>query len=100
MKILALLLLLSTPCFADEWLSYDKGLHAAVGYIGCQMPLVCIKANRPLETSDYVGVGLFCEGVFVMKELVDANKPNDHFSFKDLAADNVGMGLGMLVIRF
>lgn len=100
MRVVALLVLLSAPAFAqadDPWLSPDKGLHFAVsagiasaGY-----------ASAALFTRDIhmkFGVGLALSlAAGAGKEMLDAVRPGSTSSYKDLVFDALGIATGLVI---
>jgi len=87
------------PPARDSWLSADKGYHVIAGmmttvFIG-QSSLRGLELNR--QESRYIGAG----GGLVIgftKEFYDSKKPGNRFSWKDLAADGVGILIGFLIM--
>ena len=84
----------------DEWFSRDKGLHVAGSFISTG--LVMMSGNRLLDfekkKSKIVGVS-FTFGLALGKELYDSQQQNNHFSYKDLTADILGIVLAVIVFK-
>jgi uncharacterized protein YfiM (DUF2279 family) len=82
----------------DPWFSPDKGYHV----IGSMMSMTLITNismrgfDQTRSTSRFVGASVSA-GFGVIKELYDAKKPDNQFSWKDLAANGVGLILGVLL---
>jgi uncharacterized protein YfiM (DUF2279 family) len=83
----------------DRWLAWDKVEHFG---ISAYLSIVSYKIyhdfyhNRK-ETSLYFSSGLtFSLGLG--KEVYDEKRPNGKFSYKDLVADVLGIGLGLWIV--
>ena len=82
----------------DRWFALDKLYHLAVSFslVGSSYHLL---ANRigVKETPSTIGslTGVFSLGL--AKEIYDTSRPDDHFSYRDLLFDLLGIGLGYLV---
>jgi uncharacterized protein YfiM (DUF2279 family) len=83
----------------DSWFSIDKGYHV-IGSMMCttfvgQFSMYGLETSR--QQSRYIAAGTtFALGV--TKELNDARKPGNRFSWKDLAADCAGILIGVLIL--
>lgn len=63
----------------DSWTSKDKALHFGVCFVLAIInPIVAV----------LVAIG---------KEIWDQHKPNNHFCWKDLVADAVGIAVGTII---
>ena len=85
---------------SDPWFSPDKGSH----FIGSLISTVCLAksmqefSNVKKDKSVYWGTGItFSLGLG--KEIRDSFQPGNLFSYKDLAADCLGIGLGIMLLR-
>ncbi|MEL6616474.1 MAG: hypothetical protein AAFQ43_12100 [Bacteroidota bacterium] len=85
---------------ADDWLGRDKALHLGVSFgltVGAHAALregsdVEVAAARPLAAGFALGLGL-------AKELADERRQRRPlFSWKDLAADALGVALGVAAV--
>lgn len=84
--------------FDDRWLARDKASHLALSaaLVGFTYHLLRYEQGKQRAASRNLSAGLSL-GWGLAKEARDASRPNNHFSFKDLAADLLGAGLGMLI---
>ena len=87
------------PAAQDSWISADKGYHVigsmmTTTLIG-QFGLRGLEMNR--RDAKYMAVGASL-ALGVTKEIYDAKKPGNRFSWKDLAADGVGIIIGVLLL--
>lgn len=83
----------------DRWISPDKGYHLVGSMISTT--LIGQLSLNGLETttkkSQVIGAGMtFSLGL--VKEFYDARKPQNKFSWKDLAANGVGIILGVILL--
>lgn len=82
----------------DKWLAWDKGKHFGVS---AYLSAISYKIyhdfyHNPKESSLYFSGGLtFSLGLG--KEVYDKNRPQGKFSYKDLVADVLGIGLGLWI---
>ena len=84
----------------DPWFGRDKALHVSVSFLltlSGQYFLVS-KADfsegnaLPISAATALSIGL-------LKEIMDSQRPrNPHFSWRDMAANAVGVGIGALLI--
>ncbi len=82
----------------DRWLARDKLEHlAASAFFSGVSYSICrdFYYNRK-EASLYFSAS-FTLGLGVGKEIYDRKQPGGRFSYKDLAADIAGIGLGLLI---
>lgn len=83
----------------DAWLSPDKGQHL----IGSMMSTIAAAKfmqkfhHATKKKSRYVAAG-FSLSLGTLKEFHDSFRPHGFFSRKDLAADVMGIFLGMIII--
>lgn len=84
--------------FDDRWLARDKASHLAVSaaLVGFTHHLLRYEQGNVRAASRNLSVGMSL-GWGLAKEARDASRPNNHFSYKDLAADLLGAGLGMII---
>jgi uncharacterized protein YfiM (DUF2279 family) len=83
----------------ESWLSADKGYHVigsmiSTVFIG-QFGLRGLEMNR--RQSQLIAAGSTI-ALGISKELYDAGKPDNKFSWKDLTADCAGILLGVLLL--
>lgn len=79
----------------DLWLGQDKFWHAAMSFamVGSFYHFMNCRLDRPRTESSAVALGATF-GLGIFKEVMDARRPHDRFSWKDLAFDLLGVGLG------
>ncbi len=84
----------------DEWFSRDKGMHLAGSFISTGLVMMSGKRFLDFETqkSKIVGVS-FTFSLALGKELYDSNQENNHFSYKDLTADILGIVLAVIIFK-
>lgn len=82
----------------DRWLARDKASHLAVSaaLVGFTYHLLRYEQEKQIAASRNLSAGLSLS-FGLAKEARDASRPNNHFSYKDLAADLLGAGLGMII---
>jgi uncharacterized protein YfiM (DUF2279 family) len=84
----------------DSWFSRDKGQHLTGSFISTG--LIMMSSNRFLNTdkgkSKTVAVS-FTLSLGLGKEIFDSQQHNNHFSYKDLTADLLGICLAILVFK-
>jgi len=82
----------------DSWLGKDKFLHLTVSSFltGVSYRVYHDEFKNPEENSRLFG-GTFTAFLGIGKEAVDATSPSSTSSWKDLAADGVGILLGLLL---
>ena len=83
----------------DSWLSPDKGYHIVGSMIGTtlagKLSLGAFETTK--QNSQIIGAGVSLT-LGVLKEVHDSGKPDNLFSWKDLAADGVGILIGILLL--
>lgn len=80
---------------SDQWFGKDKLAHFAVSVasVGFTNHWLEFEASKPPNQARNAAIGFtFSLGLF--KEMIDATKPDNHFSYKDLAADVLGVFCG------
>ncbi|MBN2417676.1 hypothetical protein JXO52_17715 [bacterium] len=84
---------------ADRWLGSDKAKHAAASMLLCGAAgwLLHNRFERPRHDSRLAGA-VFSLSLGVFKELNDHRSANNRFSWKDLAADFLGVVIGGLLL--
>ena len=86
--------------YKDEWFARDKGMHLAGSFISTGF--VMTSGNRLLnienQKSKIIGVS-FTFSLALGKELYDSQQENNHFSYKDLTADILGIVLAIIVFK-
>jgi putative lipoprotein len=82
----------------DRWLALDKLEHlmASAFFSGVSYSICRDFYHNRKEPSLYFSAS-FTLGLGVGKEIYDRKKPGGRFSYKDLAADIAGIGLGLLI---
>lgn len=83
----------------DSWVSPDKGYHIAGSMIGTTLigQMSVRRFDKSVKESQIIGASsTFALGV--IKEFFDAGKPNNIFSWKDLAANGVGIVIGIILL--
>lgn len=82
----------------DKWFALDKFYHLAVSFslVGSNYHLFANRLNikEPAAICSALG-GTFVLGI--AKEVFDALRPDDRFSYRDLITNLIGIGLGYLV---
>ena len=82
----------------DKWFALDKVYHLVVSFslVGSSYHLLAnrIKVQKSYSTASSIG-GVFALGI--TKELYDASRPDDRFSYRDLIYDILGIGIGYFV---
>ena len=84
----------------DEWLGRDKGLHLAGSFIS--MGLMTLSTQRFFNTHKIQSKNIAVTITFSLslsKEIYDSAQTDNHFSYKDLTADVLGIALALLVFR-
>jgi len=83
----------------DGWITPDKFEHLLGSAMLSGSGFLALKVTRNDEHQSFVlSVGLVtCLGI--LKEVYDASDPKQQSSWKDLAADLVGAGLGAVIAR-
>jgi len=87
------------PVVQDSWVSADKGYHVIASMMSTvffgQFSIHGLEMDR--RKAQYTGAGAgFIIGL--TKELYDAKKPDNKFSWKDLTADGLGILIGFLIM--
>jgi len=90
----------STQPTRDEWLAKDKTQHFVVSALlaGFGFAILREPLGRSEKQSFYFSGGVVLS-VGIGKELYDLKKPKGHASFKDLAADILGIGITLFLIK-
>ncbi|MDP2807727.1 MAG: hypothetical protein Q8O74_06275 [bacterium] len=84
--------------YHDRWLARDKVSHLAVSaaLVGFTYHLLRYEQQKTGASSRNLAAGISL-GWGLAKETRDASRPGNHFCFKDLTADLLGAGLGILI---
>lgn len=84
--------------YNDRWLARDKVSHLAVSaaLAGFSYHLLRYEQRETGSSSRNLAAGISL-GWGLAKETRDASRPGNHFCFKDLTADLLGAGLGILI---
>ncbi|MBI5805532.1 hypothetical protein HZA73_05755 [candidate division TA06 bacterium] len=82
----------------DRWLARDKVSHLALSaaLAGFSYHLLRYEQRETGAASRNLAAGISL-GWGLAKETRDASRPGNHFCFRDLAADLLGAGLGILI---
>ncbi len=101
--VLIFLLLFSTAsaqdkAVKDKWVSFDKFQHffLSTHLIVLSYEVYHRSYDNTKESSRYFSSGLVLS-LGIGKEVMDSKKPKGKFSYKDLAADGLGIILGLAV---
>jgi uncharacterized protein YfiM (DUF2279 family) len=82
----------------DRWLAVDKLEHvAASAFFSGVCYSICRDFYHNREVPSLYFSASFTFSLGVCKEVYDRKKPRGRFSYKDLAADIAGIGLGLLI---
>lgn len=83
---------------SDRWLGWDKLEHLGVSAFlsGVSYSVLHEFYNNSQESSVYFSVS-FTLGAGLGKEFYDSKTPGGTFSYKDLIADILGIGLGLVL---
>jgi len=83
----------------DLWFSPDKGYHVLGSMIGTTLVgQISIKHfNNSMKKSQLIAAGTTITIGFA-KEIYDSERPDNYFSWKDLAADGVGIIIGIILL--
>ncbi len=85
---------------ADHWLGDDKIRHMTGSLISTTLSAQIFMRQFNFSRKDAVKFGAgITFGLGLVKETVDHTKPNNIFSWKDLAADLAGITLGILLLN-
>ena len=84
--------------YNDRWLARDKVSHLALSaaLVGFTYHLLRYEQQKTGASSRNLAAGISL-GWGLVKETRDASRPGNHFCFKDLTADLLGAGLGILI---
>lgn len=84
----------------DSWLGKDKFMHFSGSLFGTLTASTWAKhrLGYPNQVSLTAG-GSTCLMIGFSKELQDMKKPDNHFCWKDLTADALGIALGLLILE-
>lgn len=83
----------------DRWFGADKGYHVIGSMISTTMiGQISLRGfDNSVEKSKAIGAGAtFTLGM--VKEIYDSQKPKNYFSWKDLAANGVGIIIGIIIL--
>lgn len=82
----------------DQWLAVDKLQHLV---FSAHLTLLSYQVARQsyynTATTSRIESAMLVLSLGVGKEVWDSKKPNDKFSYKDLVADALGIGLGLIL---
>ena len=84
----------------DRWFGRDKGLHLAAGFITSGFITLSTRrfAGIDEKKSRYIALSVTFS-LSLSKEIYDSRQSDNHFSFKDLTADLLGIAMAILVFR-
>lgn len=84
----------------DPWFGRDKALHVSVSFLLTLSGQYFLVSKADLSESTALPISAATAlSVGLMKEIADSQRPrNPHFSWRDMAANAVGVGLGALLI--
>jgi len=84
----------------DMWLSRDKGLHLTGSFISTGLMIMSTNRFFDLNKQKSMKIGVsFTVSLSLGKEFYDSQQINNHFSYKDLTADVLGIILAVLVFK-
>jgi len=83
----------------DRWFSADKGYHVVGSMISTTLiGQVSLRGfDNSKEKSKAIGAS-FTFTLGLVKEIYDSQIPNNYFSWKDLAANGVGIIVGIIIL--
>jgi uncharacterized protein YfiM (DUF2279 family) len=83
----------------DRWFAKDKAQHIAVSFIATGFSAYRLKHDVGWRGGDARrGGAAFAITLGLGKEFSDRTHPNNHFCFKDLAADGIGIAAALLLV--
>lgn len=81
----------------DKWADADKAAHVSVSYVISVTAFNFYKKNTDYSDSRAKTAAFFTTvAIGAAKELIDENFRDEYFSWKDLGADALGAGLGVV----
>lgn len=84
---------------ADRWFGRDKAKHVTASMLICGTAGWLIHNRCGRRTPDSrLGGAVFSISLGVLKELMDDRSVNNHFSWRDIAADLLGVIFGGLLL--
>jgi uncharacterized protein YfiM (DUF2279 family) len=82
----------------DKYFAPDKAKHFLAGMISTIFVYKSVENHMQENQSRYLAGGItFSLGI--AKEFYDKSRPENHFSWKDLLADVVGIGAGFIILN-
>ena len=87
-----------TVMISDRWVAWDKAEHLGVSAFLCGVSYSIFRDfyRNQQESSIYFSAA-FTFSAGLGKEFCDQKTPQGRFSYKDLVADILGIGLGLLI---
>ena len=82
----------------DRYFAPDKAKHFMAGMIATIFIYQSFKNQLTPKENRYLAGGATVS-LGVLKEIYDKSKPENHFSWKDLLADALGMGMGFVLVN-
>ena len=90
----------SSQIIRDDWFSYDKGYHLLGSFM---LTVAGTKTFQEFTDKNAHSSKVWAVSITLAfglgKELYDSTRMINHFSFKDLIADIVGITLGLVVLN-
>ena len=82
----------------DLWFSQDKFHHFTASFLGT-LCLSQVSMNMVVDDHDHASLAgsSIMVSVGIVKEFSDKKQPNNHFCWKDLTANLLGAGFGMVL---
>ena len=81
----------------DRWFARDKAYHFIGGFVGAMVLSISMPFyfDTPRERSPAIAsAGMFCVGA--LKETYDSREPKNHFCWKDMTSNILGIVAGAL----
>jgi len=102
--LIGMLIIMSVQLFAQETkgpkIGKDKYLHVIASFLATEASYVAMRSSGANLNDSRVGSLMFGVSVGIGKEYYDTKKkPPTGFSYKDLAADCIGVGLAMICVH-
>ena len=82
----------------DRYFAPDKAKHFLAGMIATIFIYQSFENQLTPKENRYLAGGVTVS-LGVLKEIYDKSKPENHFSWKDLVADVLGMGMGFVLVN-
>jgi len=82
----------------DRYFAPDKAKHFLAGMIATIFIYQSFENQLTPPKNRYLAGGITVS-LGILKEFYDKSKPENHFSWKDLLADILGMGMGFVLVN-